>query len=146
MLNKFGNDRKRAHDANVVFPKAAATALLEHLPKDSPSGKIRFVFTSGMYAEQDLDRRLYFLNDSRKLKGEIENFLQETAEANPDRFETWAARPGLIIPRDAPLSTKMTAWISPGITAEHLGKVMVKVGVEGWKDRVLEQDVMLKIH
>lgn len=79
------------------------------------------------------------------MKGETETNLQKLAEANPAQFETWAVRPGLIVPRQPPFGTRLMTYMVTAISAEHVAKVMVKIAIDGWKDRVLEQDVMLQI-
>ncbi|TQV97498.1 nucleoside-diphosphate-sugar epimerase [Cordyceps javanica] len=145
LLSKFNNDKKLAYDANVAFPCAAATALAQHLSSDSPSGKIRFVFCSGRFAEPDPIKSLWFLSDSRRWKGETETFLQKLAREHLGKFEALAVRPGLVIPKNPPLSIRLTAVVSPGITAQRTGIVMVKIGVDGWKGAVLEQDDMLAV-
>ncbi|EGX93273.1 nucleoside-diphosphate-sugar epimerase, putative [Cordyceps militaris CM01] len=146
MLSKFNNDKKLAYAANVTFPCAAATAFASHLVGDAPSSRIRFVFCSGKFTELDPRKPLWFLADSRRLKGETEAFLQKLAGQHPGTFEAYAVRPGLVIPRNPPLTIRLTAAVSPGITAQQTGAVMVKVGTEGWKGAVLEQDDMLAIH
>lgn len=146
LLFKFNNDKKLAYAANVESPSAAATAFVQHLCQDSPSGKIRFVFCSGKYTETDPDKSLWFLGDSRRWKGETETFLQTLAGENRGKFDAFAVRPGLIIPSDPSLSIRLTAVVSPGITAQRVGQVMVKIGLDGWKETVLEQDDMLAVH
>ncbi|OAR02842.1 hypothetical protein LLEC1_06461 [Akanthomyces lecanii] len=145
LLSKFNNDKKLAHAANVESPTAAATAFVQHLSKHSPSGKIRFVFCSGKYTETNPDKSLWFLSDSRQWKGKTETFLQKLARDNPGKFDAFAVRPGLIIPADPPLSIRLTAVVSPGITAQRVGEVMVRIGLDGWKEPVLEQDDMLAL-
>lgn len=55
--------------ANVTSTHAAAKALAEQVaPKLKEGKKFRFVFCSGMMTEWDQEKRLLFLNDSRKIK------------------------------------------------------------------------------
>ncbi len=129
----------------MEYPCAAATAFAQHLTKDAPSGKIRFVFCSGKFTETDPAKSLWFLGDSRRWKGETETFLQTLAKEHPGQWEAYAVRPGLIIPRNPPLSIRLTAVLSPGITAQRTASVMVQVGLEGWKEAVLEQEDMLAL-
>lgn len=145
MLSKFNNDIKLARVANVEYLSAAATAIVENLVKESPTGNIRFVLCSGRFTEPDTSKTLWFLRDSRRLKGEAENLLQNLAKEHPGKVEAFAVRPGLIIPENPSLSTRLTAALSPGITARQVGKVMVTIGLNGGKNTVLEQEEMLTI-
>ncbi|OAA52351.1 NAD(P)-binding domain protein [Beauveria brongniartii RCEF 3172] len=146
VLSKFNNDKKLAYAANVVYPCAAASAFAQHLGNDSPSGRIRFVFCSGKFAEPDPAKLLWFLGDSRRWKGETETFLQTLAKQQPGRFEAFSVRPGLVIPNNPPPAIRLATVVSPGITAQQTGTVMVRIGLDGWKQAVLEQDEMLAIH
>lgn len=144
MVNKFNGDWERCYEANVTLCKAAADAMLANLPQHSPTSKICFVLGSGQYTEQDQTKKLYFLQQNRRMKGEIETYLENLAKENPTKFTTYATRPGLIVPKNPPFSTRLMNILAGGITAENVGKCMVSVGVNGWKERVLEQDAMMK--
>ncbi|KAM3546233.1 hypothetical protein ARSEF1564_000928 [Beauveria bassiana] len=146
VLSKFNNEKKLAYAANVSYPCAAASAFVQHLGNDSPSGRIRFVFCSGKFAEPDPAKHLWFLGDSRRWKGETETFLQTLTKQHPGRFEAFSVRPGLVIPNNPPPAIRLATVISPGITAQQTGTVMVSIGLNGWKQAVLEQDEMLAIH
>ncbi|KAM3505427.1 hypothetical protein MY11210_007971 [Beauveria gryllotalpidicola] len=124
VLSKFNNDKKLAYAANVAYPCAAATAFVQHLVNDSPSGRIRFVFCSGKFAEPNPAKSLWFLGESRRWKGETETFLQTLAKQHPGRFEAFAVRPGLVIPNNPPPAIRLATVVSPGITAQQTGTVM----------------------
>ncbi|KAM3507929.1 hypothetical protein MY10362_001506 [Beauveria mimosiformis] len=124
VLSKFNNDKKLAYAANVVYPCAAASAFAQHLSNDSPSGRIRFVFCSGKFAEPDPAKLLWFLGDSRRWKGETETFLQTLAKQQSGRFEAFSVRPGLVIPNSPPPAIRLATVVSPGITAQQTGTVM----------------------
>ena len=63
------SDSKTAHLANVDYLHAAAKMLVEEVAsKHEGQAKFRFVYCSGMYTERDPTKKLYFLDESRKLK------------------------------------------------------------------------------
>lgn len=117
--------------------------MLQKLAPHAPNGKFRFVFCSGQFTVWDQDETLLFLNDSRKIKGLVEKGLSDLADQHPDQFEVWFPRPSGFMEADAPGWKKMVGGLYGAIPIEQVGKVMAKVGVEGWKDRFIENEVML---
>lgn len=117
--------------------------MREKLAAKTPKGTFRFVFCSGKFAEWDQDKTLLFMSDSRKIKGSVEKSLADLADANPDTFETWLLQPSGFLENDAPGWKKAIGGLYGAIPVSQVGKAMVKVGVEGWKDRIISNDVML---
>lgn len=125
---------------------------LAHSPSLPDGKKFRFIFCSGMLAEWDQDRRLFFLNDSRKIKGAIEKALSELADGPDDSaaqkgggFELWIARPSGLLGDDAGLHKKIAGPLYGAIGTEQLGRAMIKMAVEGPKERIIENDKLLKM-
>lgn len=120
--------------------------MLKYLADKVPTGKkFRFVFCSGKYSEWNPKRPLLFMADSRRIKGEVEKGLCDLADANADKFETWILRPSGFIEPNAPLSKRLVGNLYGAITTTQVGKTMVKVACEGWKDRIIENDALLKM-
>lgn len=128
---------------NVTFTLAAAKAMQEAIAEHSPTGKLRFVFCSGLYTEWDQDKKLYFLNDSRKIKGEVEKGLSDIADAHPDRFEAFFLRPGGFMEPDAGIVKRALGTLYVTTPTPQLGKALVKVAMNGWKDRTIENPEIL---
>lgn len=116
-----------------------------NLAEHSPTGKIRFVFCSGQYAVWDQDKKLYFLSDTRKVKGAAEKGLSDMADTYPNQFETFLLRPGGFIEPDANIAKKMLGYLYDSVPTPQLGKALVKVAMDGWKDRVLENPAILSM-
>ncbi|KAJ6788815.1 hypothetical protein PWT90_02818 [Aphanocladium album] len=144
-LNKFNNDVKLAHAANVEYPRAAATAIAKYLPEKSPTGLVRFVLASGRYAELDPEKPLWLMSDIRHMKGEIENAVLNLVKPCPGKFEAYAVRPGTVVPESPPLAISLMATISASIKLQQLVKVIVKIGTEGCKNTTFENEEMLTI-
>jgi hypothetical protein len=63
-------DAATAYKVNADFAIAAAKAVADKLTpalKDQ-GNKFRFVYCSAVWAENDLDKKLWLLEDSRKMK------------------------------------------------------------------------------
>ncbi|KAM0451207.1 hypothetical protein ACHAPV_010053 [Trichoderma viride] len=145
-VNQFNNDKELCRKVGVEYTLAAANAMLDHLADKVPSGKkFRFVFCSGKYSEWNQKRPLLFMADSRRIKGEVEKGLCDLADANPDKFETWILRPSGFIEPNASISKRLAGGLYGAITTAQVGKAMVKVACEGWKDRIIENNALLKM-
>lgn len=117
--------------------------MMEHL---APTGgrSFRFVFCSGKLAEWNQDRPLYFLNDTRKIKGAVESGLCELADAN-DHFDVFIARPSLLLDDTTPWHEWLFSPIARGISTVQLGKAMIKMALEGSEERIVENETLLKM-
>ncbi|KAL7794387.1 hypothetical protein V8C37DRAFT_401410 [Trichoderma ceciliae] len=145
-VNQFNNDKELCRKVGVEFTLTAANAMLKYLADKVPDGKkFRFVFCSCKYSEWNQKRPLLFLADSRRIKGEVEKGLCDLADANPDKFETWILRPSAFIEPNAPFSKRLVGHLNGAITTTQVGKTMVKVACEAWKDRIIENDALLKM-
>lgn len=144
-IEQFHGNKEKCRQANVDFTLAGANAMREKLAAKAPNGKFRFVFCSGKFAEWDQDKTLLFMSDSRKIKGFVEKSLGDLADAHPDTFEAWMLQPSGFLENDAPAWKKAIGGLYGAIPTSQVGKAMVKVGVEGWKDRIISNDVMLKM-
>lgn len=68
MVKKVG-DFKTAQKINVEYPLALAELFVSHAALSTKDGKkLRFVFTSGALTERDMNKTLWFLSESRKMK------------------------------------------------------------------------------
>lgn len=119
--------------------------MRESLTSKTPNGKFRFVFCSGKFTEWDQDKTLLFLSDSRKIKGQVEKGLCDIADAHPEQFETFILRPSGFIGPDTPITKKVFAPLYDAVSTDQVGKAMVKVGLEGAKERIIENDVLKKM-
>ncbi|KAK5122347.1 hypothetical protein LTR85_004258 [Meristemomyces frigidus] len=109
------------------------------------AGAFRFVYNSGALVEKDATARLWFLEKTRKMRGDIENALlqlqreQEKAESAPDAtgspaFEVLIARPGGVMPQGAVIRTWLGSWLAPAIMVGDLGVAMLELAVGGNRD------------
>lgn len=138
-----------ARKVGVDYTLAGAQAMHDHLPAHVEGDKkFRFVFCSGMMAEWDQDRPLYFLNDTRKIKGSAEKGLCEMADGDGEagRFEVWIARPSKVVPIKPSVSDRVSGALSGGISAVQLGKAMITMAVDGYTKRIAEAGDLAKMY
>lgn len=117
--------------------------LASHLP--ATQGKFRFVFCSGKFSEWNRTKPLFFMADSRRIKGEIEQELCGLGDAHAANFQVWIARPSGLIPPEAKAVTRMIGGLYQGIGTDQLGRAMVRLAVEGYKDRIVPNETLIKL-
>ncbi|KAI0376393.1 hypothetical protein F5Y04DRAFT_266448 [Hypomontagnella monticulosa] len=134
-------DLETAKKVSIDYTIAGAKAFLEVLaPKLPEPQKFRFVFCSGKYAEWDQNKSLLLLKDTRLIKGQVEKSLCELADANKDKLEVWAVRPSAITKKHAPLINSIGL-----ISVDRLAKAMLKIVTEGYHNRIIELDELVKM-
>ncbi|AEO70686.1 2a86ad49-089b-42fc-a9e4-0e5b924ad9f8 [Thermothielavioides terrestris] len=140
-------DVETARKVHVEYTQAAAKAFLGHLVPQLPEGKqFRFVFCSGALAEWDQQKPLYFMADTRRIKGETERGLCEIADGDATkRFAVYCARPSGILPADAGVARKLSGRLFNAIGVDQLAKAMVRILLEGYKERIIENSELQKL-
>lgn len=139
---------------NVDLPLAAARIMSDRLADKAPGGarsegfssRFTFVYCSNKNTERH-SSPLSFLGDSRKHRNEAEKGLFDIYDSNSSFFNICILRPNSILLPDAPKKKKklIGSRSSNGVDASHLAKVFVKVALEGSRDQILENDVLLKL-
>lgn len=146
-------DLDEARKVGVNYPSEAAEALARHVatgmepyegyPKSPPkSGQkrfpFRFVFISGWGAEQNQFAKLWFWNDSRKIKGAAEKALFAVADGSEQKagghrcFEVTALRPGGVLSSGSDtVTTLLTEAVVPSIAVDRLARTAIKVLFDG---------------
>ncbi|RSL63073.1 hypothetical protein CEP54_005438 [Fusarium duplospermum] len=146
--DQLNNDKASLHHVNVELPLAAAKAMSERIAARLPPGqKFSFVFCSNKSVDRHSSKPLLFLGDPRKPRTEAEKALCEVADSHSDVFNTWILRPAAIVTGDtAPKKRRLVgSRSSNGVDVPQMAKAYVKVACEGWKDRIIDNDALLKM-
>lgn len=75
----------------------------------------------------------------------VEKGLCELADANADRFEVWIVRPSGVLASDAGVAMKLTGKLFAAIGVDQLAADMIKIVLDGWESRIVENDVLLNM-
>ncbi|MCJ1397428.1 hypothetical protein MMC11_000621 [Xylographa trunciseda] len=144
-MNAKFSDPTTARTVNVEYTLAAAHFFAETLaPSLAPSGKkFRFVYCSGWGTENDLEKPLWWMQNSRRVKGEAENGLFALAKGKEEVFEVLVVRPAGILPRGRTLKG-MLLMLGPAVKVEAVGAVMVDMVVNGCEKRTLENGEIVR--
>ncbi|KAJ5578213.1 uncharacterized protein N7459_007177 [Penicillium hispanicum] len=138
-------DYTTAKTVNVDYVESAAmtfaTALASRLPK---SQKFHFVYVSGQSVARDQTKKLWMFEDSRKIKGLVENRLVEIQENHPETFASYLLRPGSVLLQGMAwkIAGALTRPIQDSVGVEAMAAVLIDVAMEGWESQVMENDVL----
>ncbi|KAJ4257514.1 hypothetical protein NW762_008638 [Fusarium torreyae] len=144
--DQLNNDKAALHNVNVELPLAAARAISDRISSSlGPGSKFNFVFCSNK-STTSKSSSLLFLGDPRKPKSEVEKGLCEIADASPETFSAWILRPSTILTPDAPKKRRLVgSRSSNGVDVPQIANAFVKVACEGFKDRIVDNDAILKM-
>lgn len=121
--------------------------MSERIAPKTPAGrKFNFVFASN----KSRSSSLLSLGDPRKPKSEAEKGLCEIADASPETFSAWILRPSTILSSSsadtAPKKRRLVGGRSNnGVEVAQMAKAFVKVACEGYRERVIDNDTILKM-
>jgi hypothetical protein len=129
----------------VELPLTAAKVLSERIAPKTPAGnKFNFVLCSNKTNSKASS--LLSLGDPRKPKSEAEKGLCEIADASPETFSAWILRPSAIVTPDSPKKRRLVGGRSAhGVEVAQMARAFVKVACEGYKDRIIDNDALLKM-
>ncbi|RYC63416.1 hypothetical protein CHU98_g2772 [Xylaria longipes] len=127
----------------VDYPLAAATAFMDHLaPRPD---KFKFLYVSGKFAEWDEKKSLFFLRDTRRIKGTAEQRLLALASISQSRLEVHIARPGGIMAMRGGCVQQWLAKRVGFIFVDHLARGLVAIAEEGGGYPIIEMRDLMKL-
>ncbi|KAI0150358.1 hypothetical protein GGR57DRAFT_472527 [Xylariaceae sp. FL1272] len=84
--------------ADYEYPLTFMSSMSQALSSQSPRRVFRYVQLSGKLVRQDQEKRLWFLEEPRKLKGRLETAALAFQEQNPAIWRTFIVKPGGVVP------------------------------------------------
>ena len=142
--DKFSNYEEN-HKVSVDYTMTAADVFIKSLAPQLDKGRrFRFVYLSGMVSVRDLGSRCWFWEDTRKIKGEVENGLVERGEQHRATIETYMVKPGGVLTKEDTLFTRMMVVNkSRCIRVNELAAAMMDTALNGGKIQIMENDVLV---
>ncbi|KAK0721794.1 hypothetical protein B0T26DRAFT_644331 [Lasiosphaeria miniovina] len=109
---------------------AATTAVAQ------PGGRqvFRFVYMNGIAAERDQTKRLWYLGEYRRIRGQVENELLALADANRDVLEAYMMRPGMVTGTAFSVVDLAYKLALPSVGIVELAKLTVETALHGNKE------------
>ncbi|KAL9633398.1 MAG: hypothetical protein Q9204_003418 [Flavoplaca sp. TL-2023a] len=134
-----GNSEK-SRSVIVDSTVAAAKAFIDG--KLAGEGKkLRFVLLSGMFVEKDHEKKLWFMTEGRRIRGEAELELIRLQKEHPDALVVHIARPGVVTATNS-LFPALLEPLARFINIDDLAAKMVDTAINGHTTQLLEQDVL----
>ncbi|KAL9034335.1 MAG: hypothetical protein Q9180_005464 [Flavoplaca navasiana] len=103
--------------------------------------KLRFVLLSGMFVEKDQEKKLWFMTEGRRIRGEAELELMKMQKEHPEAFIAYVARPGVVTATNS-LFPALLEPLARFINVDDLAAKMVDTAINGHTTQMLEQDVL----
>ncbi|KAK3378982.1 hypothetical protein B0T24DRAFT_674813 [Lasiosphaeria ovina] len=116
--------------ARAFLAESAAAAVAQ------PGGRqaFRFVYMNGIAAERDQTKRLWYLSEYRRIRGQVENELLALAAENPDLLEAYMMRPGMVIGTAFSVADLAYKLLLPSVGIVELAKLTVETALHGNKE------------
>ncbi|KAJ5227341.1 uncharacterized protein N7469_007347 [Penicillium citrinum] len=124
-------DEETARRVSIGYTTTAAKLFNENCRKP-----FRFVYCSGAGAEQDQTKPLWFMQDYRRIRGQVESEILKFANENAG-FESYIVKPGLIFSRGVPLPS-FVSNIATSIKVDNLAAKMLDLALKGGEKKVWE--------
>ncbi|KAF5861520.1 hypothetical protein ETB97_012846 [Aspergillus alliaceus] len=137
-------DMEMARKIHIEYTLSSLEAFHRAVASGSQSPmKFRFVYCSGAVAERDQSKPLWFAQEYRRIRGEVENQLIASAENHRDTIETYILRPAMVVSRELTLRS-LIFGLGPSIKVDVLAEVMLDIALHGHNEKILENFMMDK--
>ena len=146
-LDQSTPDKQALHEVNVDYPLIAARTFSNTIAPRVPAGKkFNFIYLSNKHSEKNQAKAFLFTSDAKRNRNEAEKGLCEIADVNATKFNVWILRPGNFVMPDAPKKRRLGGLSGgSGIEVSRFAKAAVRVACEGWKERVIDNDALMKM-
>ncbi|KAJ6118697.1 hypothetical protein N7471_013317 [Penicillium samsonianum] len=120
-----------ARQVSVDYTLAAAQVFQETCQKP-----FRFIYCSGAAAERDQTKPLWFMQEYRRIRGQVENELLGFVDDHPG-FEAHIVRPAMVLARDMSLRS-LAFSLGPSVKVDDLAGAMLDLALKGGKKNIWE--------
>ncbi|CAI7677528.1 unnamed protein product [Penicillium discolor] len=124
-------DNEIARRVSLDYTLAAAQVFQETCQKP-----FRFIYCSGAAAERDQTKPLWFMQEYRRIRGQVENGLLAFDNDHPG-FEAHIMRPAMVLAQDMSLRS-LAFSLGPSVKVDGLAGVMVDLALKGGKKNIWE--------
>ncbi|KAH7319248.1 hypothetical protein BKA65DRAFT_514095 [Rhexocercosporidium sp. MPI-PUGE-AT-0058] len=130
----------------VEYTLAAASAFSQHLAPElrSKDKKFRFIYLSGMLANRDASKKLWFLQEKRTMKGTTENGLLAIEQKEGNNMDIIIARPGGVLAKETRVPDILVG-LTKSIKVDELAAFLVmaasvtKEGERTWENDAVRE-------
>ncbi|RFU26302.1 hypothetical protein B7463_g10032, partial [Scytalidium lignicola] len=131
-------------EARRIIVDYTLAAVKVFNPSSATKKKFHFIYLSGGASERDQTKPLWFMQDYRRVRGQIENELMSFAKAHPDTFETSIMRPGFVLAKETNFRD-LIRGLGPSTRVDTLATAMIRTALDGSKYQIVENPDIAKI-
>ncbi|KAK4866977.1 hypothetical protein LT330_007718 [Penicillium expansum] len=124
-------DNDVARRVSLDYTLAAAQVFQETCQKP-----FRFIYCSGAATERDQTKPLWFMQEYRRIRGQVENELLGFVNDHPG-FEAHIMRPAIVVARDMSLRSLVFS-LGPSVKLDDLVGAMLDLALKGGKKNIWE--------
>jgi nucleoside-diphosphate-sugar epimerase len=125
----------------INFEYATSTAKMFASIPHTVGSPFRFIYLSGALPEKNPEKRIWFLADNRKMRGELENQLLRLHEDHrASGFSVSIARPGFVQPKGANVRGWLISIVANAIMLDDIGSAMVHLAIQKDEGVILENE------
>ncbi|KAF4975766.1 hypothetical protein FZEAL_7482 [Fusarium zealandicum] len=130
-MGTYDMNGNRAVD--LEYPLAFMEEMARVLQTEPRKFPFKYVHLSGTFVRQDQEKKLWFLEQSRKLKGVLESRALAFAESHANIWKTSIVKPGLIVSKNVVFPTIVAGVLGENLSirVEELGAFMTYLAVDG---------------
>ena len=133
-------------DVNLRYPLAFQQAFVARLRASDADRKVRFALLSGAFVVRDQGAALWWMQQQRQQKGELENKTLELAEGSAGAWEAYVFRPAWVMfGGDAMRNRAAECVLGAGLAvrAEEVAAFVAELVVNGFEKRYIENADMV---
>ncbi|KAI9712046.1 MAG: hypothetical protein M1820_001755 [Bogoriella megaspora] len=151
-------DQEVARKVSIDYTMTAAKVFSEaHAELSNESRKFRFIYLSGIAAERDQTKKLWFMQEYRRIRvcplqyyvsglelyanpheqGQVENELIAYAKEHSEAFESYIMRPGGVLSVGQSLRNAVFG-MGPSVKVDVLAKAMIETAQNGSSQQITE--------
>ncbi|KAI1363208.1 hypothetical protein F5Y08DRAFT_252088 [Xylaria arbuscula] len=137
---------KGSRTADLEYPVAFLRDMDRVLESRPPRPRFRYVHLGGMFTRQDQEKKLWFLEYPRKIRGLGEAKVLEFGSSHDVRWHAFVVRPGGVA-TEAMIGSRTLAsvlgenWL---VRIEELGAFMVHLAIDGEEGAVVENSRVVR--
>ncbi|KAK5937683.1 hypothetical protein PMZ80_009812 [Knufia obscura] len=132
-------------EAEIEFPLAFTHAMTQNW--STRTKPFRYIHCSGVLAERDQTKNLWFLQEGRRAKGQAETELLQFAAEHQQRglWQTYIMRPSMIMPKEASLVQRLVGVLLGSVRVDELARTSIQLALVGNTSTIIENDGLVKL-
>ncbi|KAI0460570.1 hypothetical protein F5B21DRAFT_452323 [Xylaria acuta] len=136
---------KGSRAADLEYPLAFLESMARVLETKSTRRRFRYVHLGGMFTQRDQEKKLFFLDYPRKIRGLAEAKVVEFEESHDKIWRTFVVRPGGVATDSITGSRTVASLLGENwcVQIEELGAFMTHLAIDGEEESSVIQNARI---